>query len=184
MRAARASDPHRAASDAARLPLLLRACAGHDRVACYASVPPEPGTWGLIDALCDAGVQVLLPKLAGHRTPAWGWHTGRAGLVEGWRGIPEPAGEPLGPDALASCSFVWCSALAVTHEGFRVGVGGGWYDRALPHAAPDAVVGTLVNAGELVEALPADPWDVPVDLVVTPAGIVRATPGRALSRAR
>lgn len=179
MRAARASDTGRAAADAARLPLLLDACAGHDRVACYASVPPEPDTWAFIDALEDAGVQVLLPKLAGHRTPVWRWHTGRAGLVDGWRGIPEPAGDALGADALASCSFVWCSALAVTGEGTRLGVGGGWYDRALPHASPGAVIGTLANDAELVDAVPSDPWDVPVDLVVTPTRIVRVGAGRA-----
>lgn len=181
VRAAREADPDRALADAARLPLLVEACAGHARVACYASLPPEPDTSRLIAALSDAGVRVLLPVLRGRRSPDWAWYEGPGSLVEGWRGIPEPAGAPLGPDALAECTFVWTSALQATAAGHRLGTGGGWYDRALRHAAPDAVIGTLVNANELVDAVPLEAWDLPVDLVVTPAQVFR-TRARRLPR--
>lgn len=168
VRAARAADGQRAEADLARLPRLLAACAGHEVVACYFSVAPEPDTVALVGALSDAGVRVLLPVLKGHREPAWNWYPGPGSLVEGWRGIPEPAGTPLGSAALRACSFVWVSALQVTPGGYRLGTGGGWYDRALTHADPDAVRGTLVGDPEMVDAVPREPWDLPVDLVVTP----------------
>lgn len=168
VRATRDADPRRPEADAARLPRLLDACAGHTGVACYHSLAAEPDTSALIAALSDAGVRLLLPVLKGRRTPAWGWYAGPDSLVPGWRGIPEPAGDALGPDALGACSFVWVSALLATPRGFRLGTGGGWYDRALAHAAPDAVVGTLVGDDEVVDAVPLEPWDIPVDLVVTP----------------
>lgn len=167
-RAARAARTDLAAADQARLPRLLEACAGHRPVACYTSISPEPDTLALIAALSDAGVPVLLPKLAGRRTPGWAWFTGEDALVPGWHGIPEPDGPTLGPQALAECSFVWASALLVTPGGHRLGTGGGWYDRALLHRAPDARLGVLVHDGEVVPELPVDPWDVPVDVVVTP----------------
>lgn len=173
VRADRAADPDRAVADAARLPRLVEACAGHAAVACYVSIPPEPDTLALLDALVARGTRVLLPVLKGRRDPAWGWYAGPASLVAGWRGIPEPAGTPLGADALAECSFVWTSALLVTPEGYRLGTGGGWYDRALRHAHPDAIVGTLVGDAEVVGRLPVEPWDVPVDLVVTPTRTLR-----------
>lgn len=172
VRAARAADPGREAADAARLPRLLEVSRGHATVACYFSVPPEPDTTALVEALADAGVRVLLPVLKGHRTPAWGWYDGPGSLVPGWRGIPEPGGDALAPDALAACSLVWVSALRATPAGYRLGTGGGWYDRALLRARPDAVRATLVGDSELVDALPRDPWDLPVDLVVTPTDTI------------
>lgn len=170
--AARAVDRRRAEADAARLPWLLEVSAGHSVVACYASVAPEPDTWALIEALAGGGVRVLLPVLTGRRTPGWGWYAGRGSLVPGWRGILQP-GEDLGPDAVASASLVWASALLVTPRGLRLGTGGGWYDRALVHRRPDAVVATLVGDSEVVDALPEDPWDVPVDVIVTPRRVLR-----------
>ena len=172
VRSARASDPDRAAADAARLPRLLAVSAGHAAVACYVSVDPEPDTSALIAALADAGVRVLLPVLKGRRTPAWGWYDGPASLRPGWRGIPEPAGDTLGPDALGACSLVWVSALQATRAGHRLGTGGGWYDRALAHAHPGALRATLVGEAELVNSVPLDPWDLPVDVVVTPSATV------------
>ena len=73
---------------------------------------------------------------------------------------------------LGACSFVWVSALLATPGGYRLGTGGGWYDRALAHADPDAVRGTLVGEAELVDAVPLEPWDLPVDLVVTPSATI------------
>lgn len=171
--AARAAQGDRAASDAARLPRLLGVTAGHVAVAAYASIGDEPDTWGLIEALHAAGVRVLLPVLTGRRTPGWAWHTGRDGLRAGWRGILMPSGPALGPEALAEVSLVWVSALLVTPGGARLGTGGGWYDRALPFRHPDAAVATLVNDSEVVEALPTEPHDVPVGVVVTPSRVLR-----------
>lgn len=175
-RAARTPDP---AADAARLDRALAACAGHTAVACYASVGAEPDTRALIDALAARGVRVLLPVLAGRRTPAWAWYAGPDALRPGFRGIPEPMGPALGPEALAEVTFVWASALLVARDGVRLGTGGGWYDRALALATPDATVAVLVGDDEVTDALPRDQWDVPVDLVVTPAAtLATGAPGR------
>lgn len=170
--ASRRADRRRDAADRARLPLLLDACAGHAAVACYASAPPEPDTHALIAALADAGVRVLLPVLRSATAPAWAWFTGPDALRPGWRGIPQPTGPALGAEALAEAGFVWVSALAVTPHGDRLGTGGGWYDRALTHAGPRARFGTLVGDAEVVDAVPIDPWDIPVDLIVTPSGVL------------
>ena len=62
-----------------------------------------------------------------------------------------------------------------TPDGRRLGTGGGWYDRALTYAAPDATVGVLIGEDELVDDVPTDPWDVPVDLIVTPSRTLRAS---------
>ncbi|WP_052462210.1 5-formyltetrahydrofolate cyclo-ligase [Nigerium massiliense] len=170
IRAERSRSPVTQADQDARLRHALDVSAGRARVALYASIDPEPDTWPLIDALHARGVRVLLPVLAGRRTPAWSWFTGRAHLRPGWHGIPEPTGDVLGPEALGEADLVWCSALAVGADGHRVGTGGGWYDRALAHRRPDAPLAALVNEREVLDAVPAHPWDRPVDVVVTERG--------------
>ena len=173
--ATRRHDLARDARDAARLPLLLALAEPHAVVACYLSVPPEPSTVAFVGALDAAGVRVLLPKLAGRRTPDWAWFNGAADLVDGWRGISEPSGAALGASALGLASLIVVPALSVTPHGRRLGTGGGWYDRALGEAASNAVVVAVVNDSEVLDAVPAEPWDRSVDAIVTESGVWTAT---------
>jgi 5-formyltetrahydrofolate cyclo-ligase len=63
-------------------------------------------------------------------------------------------------------------ALAVDRHGNRLGRGGGSYDRALARATGLTVA--VLYDGELVDLLPVEPHDVPVNAVVTPrSGLVR-----------
>ena len=90
-------------------------------------------------------------------------------LVDGPLGLREPAGPRLGPDAVADADVVLVPALAVDHAGTRLGRGGGYYDRALARVPAGVPVVALLHDGELVDALPADPWDRPVTAAVLPA---------------
>jgi 5-formyltetrahydrofolate cyclo-ligase len=67
-------------------------------------------------------------------------------------------------------------ALSVDRAGVRLGRGGGYYDRALLHARPDAVLVALVFDDEFVDELPAEPHDRRVTAVVTPSGGWQALP--------
>ena len=139
-------------------------------VAAYLSVGTEPGTAALLDALAGAQVEALLPVLLPDGDLDWA----RAddGVVPGPHGLLEPAGPRLGRDAVARCTLVVVPALAADRAGTRLGRGGGSYDRVLPRATGTVVA--LLHDGELVDALPADPHDVPVDAVVVPSrGLVR-----------
>ena len=57
--------------------------------------------------------------------------------------------------------------LAGTAAGDRLGTGGGWYDRALPHRRDGVTVVALARAPELLDSVPTLPHDVHVDAVVT-----------------
>jgi 5-formyltetrahydrofolate cyclo-ligase len=69
----------------------------------------------------------------------------------------EPSGPRLGPAAVADAHLVVVPALAVDRTGTRLGRGGGSYDRALARVRAPSVA--LLYAGELVDALPAEPHD-------------------------
>ena len=83
--------------------------------------------------------------------------TGR--LAPARHGLLEPIGPRLGPTAIGTADVVVVPALAVARDGIRLGRGGGYYDRALQHVRPDAVLVALVFDDEFVDELPTEPHD-------------------------
>lgn len=174
-RSLRLESPEQTARRTARA---LEVSQHHDLVACYASVPGEPDTWGLIDGLHAAGITVLLPLLGrtsegvARREPDWATYAGREKLQPGFRGIQEPTTQPLGPLAIVPASLIWVSGLAGTASGARLGTGGGWYDRALQWTCPDNLIGMLLFDDEVLPEVPTDAWDHPVDVIVTEERVI------------
>jgi len=161
--------PERAAAAAAVTTALLRGLAGTRTLAGFVPDENEPGAGRLPAAYTQLGARVLLPTIPqSGRELGWAVDTGR--LTAGRFGLFEPVGPRLGPTAIGAADVVVVPALAVDRRGVRLGRGGGYYDRALVHARPDAVLVTLVFDEELVDELPAEEHDRRVDAVVTPSG--------------
>jgi 5-formyltetrahydrofolate cyclo-ligase len=167
-RAARPAAERAAAADALCAALLPH-LAGAPVVAASVPLPEEPGAGRLPGALRTPARRVLLPVVPPTgRELSWAVDDGT--LATGRFGLAEPTGPRLPGTALADADVVVVPALAVARDGTRLGRGGGYYDRALRHARPDAVLVALVFDGELVDALPAGEHDRPVTAVVTPSG--------------
>ena len=162
-----------AAADRARTDLLLAGLSPRPPrvVAAYLSRDGEPGTAAIVEALAEAGATVLLPALSagGPRQPDWAEYAGREQLRLGPLGIWEPSGRPLGAAVLARAELVILPGLAGTRAGQRVGMGGGWYDRALLQAATQVPRWLLLNDDEVLDQLPVEDWDQPVTMIVTPS---------------
>lgn len=141
-------------------------------VAAYLSVPPEPATLEIVAWLNTLGATVLVPLLTDPQRPDWARYTGPDELRVGRRGIAEPTGTPLGPQALAGADLIVCPGLGGSVRGGRLGTGGGWYDRALEHADPQTPVVMLLNDDEIFEAVPMQQWDRRVDVIITPTRTV------------
>lgn len=96
--------------------------------------------------------------------------------VPGHYGIPEPpAGQCLAPEAFAP-DLILVPGLAFDRRGGRLGFGGGYYDRLLarPMAAGAHVVGLCYDF-QLLDRLPVQDWDRPVDTVITELTTLRIT---------
>ncbi|MGC9378429.1 5-formyltetrahydrofolate cyclo-ligase [Streptomyces sp. MH13] len=175
-------DVRKAADALAERALGMPEVARAHAVAAYVSVGAEPGTLALLDALRARGVRVLLPALLPDNDLDWGEYTGEGSLVRvrhgGRMALSEPAGQRLGPDAVADADVVLLPGLAVDGRGMRLGRGGGSYDRVLARleragACPALLV--LLYGSEVVSHVPEEPHDRPVDAVVTPSGVRRFT---------
>lgn len=91
-------------------------------------------------------------------------------LKPGFQNIPEPPATALvvQPDVLL------VPLLAVTLSGVRLGQGRGYYDRALAalrRRQPVLAIGIAWEC-QIAPALPAEPWDMPLDLIATPQRLV------------
>jgi 5-formyltetrahydrofolate cyclo-ligase len=170
------SAAERAAAADALTTALLDGLRGAGTLAAFVPDPSEPGCGRLPSAYPELGARVLLPVIpASGRVLDWALYTGELEL--GRYGLSQPPGERLGPLALQEADAVVVPALAVDRAGYRLGRGGGYYDRALVHARPDAVLVTMLFDDERVDELPREVHDRPVTAVVTPsAGWVDLTP--------
>ncbi len=146
-----------------------RALGSAKRVACYLSLPAEPGTKALLELLNERGIEVIVPISNANRTMDWAIYDGN--VKQGILGIAQPTGEPLGPDALDSCSIAFIPALAVDHSGRRLGRGAGYYDRALVDFV--GITCAIVFEDELVPEVPYEQHDRPVNVALTPGGVFR-----------
>jgi 5-formyltetrahydrofolate cyclo-ligase len=88
-------------------------------------------------------------------------------LVVGVLGIPTSDG-PL----VDGVRVAICPGLAFDRRGFRLGYGGGYYDRWLA-AHPGVIAIGACHEDALLDEVPADPHDHPMALVVTPGEVVR-----------
>lgn len=165
----------RAADDFAQVVGDMPQLRGVSCAAVYVSRPKEPGTIALIERLAQRGVEVLLPVLGAGLQRDWAWYTATDDFAVRAPGRPpEPAGPPVGADALGEAQVIVVPALAVDTAGARLGQGGGWYDRVLVHANPTAPTVAMVFPEELYDAevrpLPQQEHDRRIDLVATTAG--------------
>lgn len=136
----------------------------------FAAIRNEVRTRTFMEAMHAEGRRVALPRVSGE---ALSLHLVGPNdtLIDGAFSVPEPA-----PDAPVvephEVEFALVPALAADPRGYRIGYGGGFYDRLLP---------TLVNARtccvlydfQLIAEVPNLPFDAAVDVVVTDERLIR-----------
>ncbi|GGM56420.1 5-formyltetrahydrofolate cyclo-ligase [Dactylosporangium sucinum] len=127
-------------------------------MAAYVPTLSEPGGPRLVTALQEVVPRVLLPILDDDLDLDWAVADGS--FTAGRFGLIEPAGPRLGREAVAAVELMLLPALAVAHDGLRLGQGGGSYDRVLPRVSGPTIV--PLYPGEYVPEVPAEPHDRPV----------------------
>lgn len=128
----------------------------------YLPYNQEVRTWAAVEQAWRDGKRVAVPKVYGDEMK-FIYITDRSQVEIGYCGIPEPiADAPIAEDKTA---LVLMPGLAFDKEGHRIGYGGGFYDKFLS-AEPDHPTLALCFDFQMVENLPTEEFDIPVDTVL------------------
>jgi 5-formyltetrahydrofolate cyclo-ligase len=127
----------------------------------------------------DAGKRIVIPRCCPDDrglTPCL--LDGFAELGIGHYGILEPKADKIRPVPRGEIDVILVPAVAFDRRGYRIGYGGGYYDRFLPDVPQAARIGAAFSC-QIVAEIPADSHDVPADRIVTEREII--TPDRGAS---
>ena len=141
----------------------------------YAATPDEADVSAALLALRERGARVAYPRVCEDGTLTIHWAEAGS-LTPGSRGILEPAaGAPVAEPGAIDLALV--PGTAFDAECCRLGQGGGCYDRALTRVPDHVPVVVLLFDDEVVDEVPAEPHDRPVDSAATPTRVVRFEAG-------
>ena len=137
------------------------------------AVRGEAATDLLLQDAWSGGKTVLLPLCDPERAGCMELVpcAGPEQLRSGYCGIPEPVCPE--PSVLVVPDLIVVPGVAFDAQGFRLGMGGGFYDRLLarPEYAGVVRLGSAY-AFQCIEKLPHEAWDMPVDAVCTEKGVI------------
>lgn len=166
-----AADRERAAEAITRRLIELAEHRDVASVAAYLSTPVEPSTRGFLAWALEAGVRVLLPISRSDGLLDWAPYDGKDEDLD-WLGMPQPTSEILSPLAVNDVDLILVPAAAVDRTGMRMGWGRGYFDRTLGSMGQRPPVYAIVFDSELVDTVPSEREDEPVDGAVTPSATV------------
>jgi 5,10-methenyltetrahydrofolate synthetase len=167
-----------AAAISGHLEGLLRAQSGASRpgrgpgaaVSGYWPIKGEPDLRPLLAALHGAGVAVALPVVETRAAPLVfrRWWPGMA-MVRGHWNIPVPP-----PEAAAVVPGIVLAPVVGWDGGcWRLGYGGGYFDRTLAALHPRPLAIGIGLASARIDSIRPQPHDIALDLIVTEAGVHR-----------
>lgn len=138
-------------------------------IATYHSYRDEPQTLDLNSKLVDQGFTVVLPRVLKDKNLEWViWDGSQSSLRKSGK-IMEPVGTVIAAEQL---DVVIVPTLHVNQGGYRLGQGGGSYDRALDGLQAWTI--GLIYSGELTpEPMPVELHDVKLSAIATPDLIIR-----------
>ena len=128
----------------------------------YLPYNQEVRTVPILEQALRDGKKVAVPKVYGD-TMRFIYMDDLSRVGEGYAGIPEPLDD--GPVAEDKKALVLMPGLAFDKSGNRMGYGGGFYDKFLSQE-PEHPTVALCYAFQMVDAIPCEDYDIPVDKVL------------------
>jgi 5-formyltetrahydrofolate cyclo-ligase len=143
-------------------------------IASYISYSDEPSTKELNAVLLKSGKTLYLPRISGDELEWIKWSGDAKDLAPSKfsKKILEPVGPAISDKSIIELVVV--PALRIDRSGYRLGQGGGFYDRALANLKVWSI--GLIHPDEISsEDLPREEFDIPLNAAATPDLLLRFT---------
>ena len=135
-----------------------------ETVFCYVGTTNELDTMGILHSVLLEGKKLAVPKIEGKSTMSARRLLDLNELVPGVMGIPEPGdGTEIIPKEKPDLIIV--PGLAFDTEGYRLGYGGGYYDKYLSGLSCHTI--GLCPESRLLKLVPREPHDKRVSIILT-----------------
>jgi 5-formyltetrahydrofolate cyclo-ligase len=147
--------------------IALDEVAGAERIFCCLSFGVEIDTWRLVARLLESGKRVYVPR-ADFASRTLSVHPYPCSLEETAFGLrqPAPGAKQLPPQEVdGTLEVALIAGLAFDRDGYRLGHGGGFFDRFLVDR-PFPALGLAYHL-QILEAVPREPHDRPLAAVAT-----------------
>jgi 5-formyltetrahydrofolate cyclo-ligase len=145
------------------------------KVMAYASMRKEIETFDLMEELLDQGYLLYLPYTIKDQIDLGTAQINDldSELKEGVYGVQEPVARIRGEEVPEDLDVIVVPGACFTPEGYRIGYGGGYYDSFLSKHANGALKVGFCYDRFIVDSIPVEEHDVPVDLIVTEKEVIR-----------
>ena len=169
-----AADNKRLSGTICRSLIALSAYESSKTIMCFVSFRSEVNTGIIIKNILDRGKRLVVP-VADIKTKSLklSYVNSIGDLVPGAYGIPEPSPSSFREASPEDIDLVLVPGACFNLKGYRIGYGGGYYDKFLPGIRKDALALGLCFDFQIVSSIEPEKHDVPVDMVLTEKRMIK-----------
>lgn len=142
-------------------------------VFCYLSFRSEVPTNGIIGYCQQQGKNVYIPVCVNEtKEMIISLYDHEVNLVASNYGVQEPTKETIKVANREILDTAIMPGAVFDSRGYRIGYGAGYYDKFFAHTKKEIYKIALAFSFQIIDEVPADDFDIPVDCIVTEQGIV------------
>jgi 5-formyltetrahydrofolate cyclo-ligase len=140
---------------------------------CYLNFRSEVPTKGIIEYCQQQGKNVYIPVCINEtKEMILSLFDDDVRLAVSNFGVYEPTKETIKIADRNSLDIAIMPGAVFDTRGYRIGYGAGFYDKFYAHSSKDIYKIALAFSCQIIDEVPADDHDIPVDCIVTEKGIV------------
>lgn len=162
-----------AAEQACERLLALEPLQSATHIALYLANDGELDPHPSIRALWSLDIHVYLPVIDEQQHLRFAPYTANSTMASNRYGIPEPQCDAAHLITIAELDVLVVPLVGFDAQGQRIGMGGGFYDRALADwyqgKFPALHPLGFAHDCQRVDSIPTEPWDIPLPRILTPS---------------